>query len=137
MKDCSISCGTDLFSPSRPRSESFPYVLRERLVHPYPPVLVYRKTLNLYRKFKFIGNFKVIQYFVTVVEPNCQWLEFHVKIHSIAGKTYVFSAQTVGKGSLFSKALAEISTVTHRTSCLRNTLFKVLYESHLEAELSR
>ena len=26
-----------------------------------------RKTLNLYRKFKFTGNFKVTQYFVTII----------------------------------------------------------------------
>ena len=30
-------------------------------------VLVCRKTLNLYRKFQFIGNFKVTRCFVTIV----------------------------------------------------------------------
>ena len=56
------------------------------LVDPYPPVVVYRKTLNLYRKFQFIENFKVIQYFVTIVGLHFKWLEFLVKIHSLAGK---------------------------------------------------
>ena len=66
-----------------------------------PSGVVYRKTLNLYRKFKFIGNFKVTQYFVTIIGLNFQWLEFHVKIHNLVGKQCVFSAQKAGKGHFF------------------------------------
>ena len=38
------------------------------LVDSYRPGVVYWKTVNLYRKLQFIGNFKVIQYFVTIVD---------------------------------------------------------------------
>ena len=59
------------FSPSLPTIGSF-HVLPEWLVGPYPPGLAYPETLILYRKFKFIGNFKVIQYYVTIVGPHCR-----------------------------------------------------------------
>jgi len=49
---------------------------------------------------------------VTVVGPYFQWLEFHIKIHGMAGKQCVSSAQNAGKRSLFSETLAGISTVT-------------------------
>ena len=62
--------------------------------------MVYRKTLNLYRTFKFVGNFKVTQYYKTVVGPHFQRLEFHIKIHGMARKN-VFSAQKAGERSLF------------------------------------
>ena len=60
------------------RIGSFPFVLPGWLVDPYPPGVVYRKTLYLYRKFQFIGNFKVIQYFVAIVGLHFQWLENNV-----------------------------------------------------------
>ena len=47
-KDCSISHGTGLFSPSRSRIGSLPYVLPGWLVDAYPPGVVYWKTLSLY-----------------------------------------------------------------------------------------
>ena len=47
------------------------------LADPYPPGVVYRKTLNLCSNSQFIGNFKVAQYFVTMVGQHFQWLEFH------------------------------------------------------------
>ena len=77
--------------------------------------MVYLKILNLYRKFTFVGNFKVIQYFVAVVGPHFQWLAFHIKIHGMAGKQCVFSAQKAGKRSLFSETLAGISTLAQWT----------------------
>ena len=58
-------------------------------------------TLNLDRKFKFIGNFDVIQYFVTIVRKHFQWLEFHVNIPGMAGKQCAFSTQKARKRSLF------------------------------------
>ena len=72
--------------------------------------MVHRKMLNLYRKFQFIGNFEVTQYFVTIVGTHFQWLEFYIKIHSMAGKQCIVSAQEAGERSLFPKALAGIST---------------------------
>ena len=53
----------------------------------------YRKILNLHKEFQFIGNFMVVQYFVTIVKPHFQRLEFHIKIHGMTGKQCVFSAQ--------------------------------------------
>ena len=50
---------------------------------------------------QFIGNFKVTQYFVTIVRPHFQCLEFHIKAHGTAGKQCSFSAQKAGKRSLF------------------------------------
>ena len=59
------------------------------------------KILNLYRKFQYTGNFKVIQYLGTIVGSHCQWLEFHIKVHGMAGKQCIYSAQKNGKRSLF------------------------------------
>ena len=73
------------------------------LVDHYPRMVVYRKTFNLYRKFQFIGNFKAIQYFVAIVGQNFQWLEFHIKIHGMAGKQCTLSAQRLEKGRFFLK----------------------------------
>ena len=69
-----------------------PHVLPGRLVDPCPPGMAYWKTLNLYRKFQFIGSFKATQYFVTAVGQHFQWLEFHIKIHGMAGNQCAFSA---------------------------------------------
>ena len=85
-KDCSISRETGLFSPSQTRIGSVPYVLPGWLGDPCLPGVVYRKTLNLDKKFQFIGNFKATQCFVTIVEMHFQWLEFHIRIHGVAGK---------------------------------------------------
>ena len=77
----------------------------------------YRKILNLTKEFQFIGNFKVIQYFVKIVELHLHWLEFHIKIHGMAGKQCAVSAQKAGKRSLSSETLAGISTLTRWTPC--------------------
>ena len=69
------------------------------LVDLYPLGVVYQKAWTLYRTFQFIGNFKVTKCFVKIVGPRCQWLEFHIKIHDMAGKQCVF-AQMAGKRSL-------------------------------------
>ena len=45
--------------------------------------VVYWKKLKLYMKLQFIGNFKVTQYFVTIIGSHFQWLEFHIKIHMV------------------------------------------------------
>ena len=76
-------------------------VLLVGLVDPYPPGVVYRKILDLYRKFQFIGNFKVTQYVVTIVRPHFQWLEFHIKIHGMAGKQCFFCPKTWEKVVFF------------------------------------
>ena len=76
------------------------------LVDPYPLGVVYCKTWYLYRKVQFIGNVTITQYFVAVVGQHCQWLEFHIKIHGVAGKQCVFSVQKAGNRSLFSETLA-------------------------------
>ena len=87
-------------------------VLPVWLVDPRPPGMLFRKTLNVYRKFQFIGNLNVTQYFVTIVRSHFQLLKFHIKTHGVAGKQYVFSAQKVRKRSFFSEALAGISILT-------------------------
>jgi len=44
---------------------------------------------------------------VTIVGQHFQWLEFHIEIHGLAGKQCAFSAQKVGKRSLFSEIWLE------------------------------
>jgi len=78
--------------------------------------MVYWKTLNLYRKFQFIGNFKATQYFVTIVGPHFQWLEFHITSHGMTGKQCAFSAQMAGKKLLSLRLLAGISTLAQWTA---------------------
>ena len=68
--------------------------------------MVYWKTLDLYRKFQLLEIFEDTQYFVTVVGQHFQWLEFHFKLHGMAGKQWAFSAQKAGNRSLFSETLA-------------------------------
>ena len=69
-----------------------PYVLPGWLVVLFPPGVVYLKICNLCRKFQFIGNINATQYYVTIVRPHFQWLEFYSNVHGMAGKRYVFSA---------------------------------------------
>ena len=66
-------------------------------------------------KFQFIGNFMVNKYFVGIVGPHFQWLEFHIKMHGMARKRCVFSVQKAGKRSFFSETLAGLSTLNHWT----------------------
>ena len=54
---------------------------------------------------------------MTIVGQYLQWLEFHIKLHGMAGKQFAFSLQKAGKGSLFSETLAGISTLTQWTPC--------------------
>ena len=78
-----------LFHQVDPGSEVLPGAVGRSL----PSKVVYRKTLSLYRKFQFIGNVNVTHYFVTIIGLHFQWLEFHIKIHGMAGKQCAFSAQ--------------------------------------------
>ena len=66
------------------------------LVDPCHPGVVYHTTLNLYRKFQFIRNFNVTRYFMTIVGKHFQWLEFPIKIKSMAGKRKRYSPTTFG-----------------------------------------
>ena len=43
------------------------------------------------------------QYFLIIIGLQFQWLEFHIKIHGMAGKQCAFSDQNAGKRSLFLK----------------------------------
>ena len=70
------------------------------LVDLYPLKVDYWKTLNLHRKFQFIGNYKIVQYFVTIVRLHLQCLEFHIKIHGMAGKQCAFFCPKGWKRSL-------------------------------------
>ena len=72
--------GQAFFTPSQPRIVSFPYLLPGSLVDPVLPGVVFQKILSLCRKFQFIGNFKVTQYFVTIEGPHFQWLKYHIKL---------------------------------------------------------
>ena len=89
--------------PVVPEFENF-IVLPGWLVGLYVSGVVYRKTLNLYRKFQLIGNFKV----------NLRSRNVYSKIHAMAGKQ-CFSAQGVEK-VIFSETLAGISSLAQWTS---------------------
>ena len=106
-----------LFYEADPGLQVFPIFHQWWLVVPFLSEMVYWKTLNLYRKFQFSGNFKATQYFMTIVGPHFQWLEFHVKIHGMTGKQCAFSTQMAGKRPLFLRLLAGISTLAQRTPC--------------------
>ena len=58
------------------------------------------------------------QYFLIIIGLQFQWLEFHIKIHGMAGKQCDFSDQKAGKRSLFSETWAGISTSTQWTPCM-------------------
>ena len=90
-----------------PELEVLPMFCQGWLVDPCTPGVVYWKTLKLYRKFQFIGKFNVTQCFLTIVGQRFQWLEFHIKIHSMAGKQRTISAQKTGKRPLFLKLWLE------------------------------
>ena len=55
-----------------PGLEVFPMFSQGWLVDSYPPGVVFRKTLNLYREFQLIRNFNVTQYFMTIVGQHFQ-----------------------------------------------------------------
>ena len=78
--------------------------------------MVYWKTLNFYRTFQFIGNFKATQYFVTIVGLHFQWLNFHINIHGMTRRQCAFSAQVAGKGPFSLRRLAGISTLAQWTA---------------------
>ena len=99
-KGFSISCGTGLFSPSRPRIGNFPYVLRGMVGRFLPSGMVYWKTLNLRRKFQFIGNFKTTQCFDNS-RTTFSIAGISYKNLGMAGKQCAFSAQKAGKGHFF------------------------------------
>ena len=60
--------------------------------------------IQFYRKFQYIGNSKV----------NLR-LEFHIKIHVLAGARCASSTQRTGKGHFFSETLAGVSSLTQWT----------------------
>ena len=74
-------------------------VLPRWLEDSYPPGVVYRKTLNLYRKFQ--SKFKITQYFVTIVRLHFQWLDFYIKIHGMTGKQCACLPKRLEKVSFF------------------------------------
>ena len=59
--------GQAFFLQVDPGLEVFPMFCQGWLLDPYPPGVVYPKTLIFCRRFQFIGNFKVTQYFLTIV----------------------------------------------------------------------
>ena len=65
--------------------------------------------LNLYRIFQFIGNCEVIQYFVTIVKLNSQWLGFHIRIWIGKNSWSVFSlSKRLETGKFFEKRWLEL-----------------------------
>jgi len=56
--------------------EVFPMFCQGCLVDPCPPGVVYWYTLNLFRKFQFIGSCKGTENLVTIVGQHFHWLEF-------------------------------------------------------------
>ena len=54
---------------------------------------------------------------MTIFGLHFQWLEFHIKIHSMTGRQCAFSAQMVGKKLFFAESVAKISTVAQWTPC--------------------
>ena len=78
------------------------------------------------------------QYFLIIIGLQFQWLEFHIKIHGMAGKQCAFSDQKAGKRSLFSETWAGISTSTQWTPCLRMLLCsKVDYNAECRSLIFR
>ena len=59
--------GQAFFHQVDPGLEVFPKFCQGWLLDVYLPGVVYGKILHLYKKFQFIGSFKVIQYFLTIV----------------------------------------------------------------------
>ena len=102
--------GQTFFHHVEPGLEIFSISCQEWLVHPYPLSVVYWKTLNLYRKFQFIGNFKITLYLVTIVGQHFQLLKFHIKIRGMAGKqcSMSFFCPKSWKRSLLFETLAEM-----------------------------
>ena len=81
------------------------------LVDFFPLRVVYWETLNLYRKFQFVKDFKVTQHIMTIVRQHFQWLKFNIKIHGMAGIKSTFAARKVGERSHFSETLAGIYSI--------------------------
>ena len=67
------------FLSSRHKLKNFPNIWPGWLVDLYVPGVIYQKTMNLYRKFQFIGNFRSILR-----------MEIYIKIHVMAGRQFVF-----------------------------------------------
>jgi len=96
-------------------------VLPSWLVDPDPPGVVSWKTLNLYRKFHFIGNFKVTQWFVTIVGCICKGWNFISKFMVWLEILYFFCPKDWQR-SLFSQTVAEFPALTQWTPWFMNLL---------------
>ena len=57
--------------------------------------------MNLCRNSNLLEMFKVNKYFVTIVGPHFQWLEFGNKIYVMTGKQCIFLPKSPGKGNYF------------------------------------
>ena len=92
--------GQAFFHQVDPGLEVFPMLCRGWLVDPYRPWVVYRKALNLCRKFQFIGNFNVTQYLVIIVGQHFNgWNFISIKV--------LFLPKRLGKGHFFLKLWLE------------------------------
>ena len=92
------------FLSSRPKIQNFSYVVPGWLVDLYAPGMVFQKTLNLYRKFQFIGNFEVKFEDGNSYQDLCYgW------------KTMCFSSVRAGKCRFLSETLSRISSIAQWT----------------------
>jgi len=90
------------------------------LVEPCPLGMVYWKTLNLYRKFQFNGNFRVTQYFDNSHTAfSMAGISFQISWY---GWKTIFSYPKDWKKVTFSETLAGISTLTQWTPWVRLAL---------------
>ena len=65
-KNVQYHVGQAFFLQVDPGFEVFSMFCQGWFVDPSPPGVVYRKTLIFCRKFQFIGNLKVTQFFLTI-----------------------------------------------------------------------
>ena len=56
---------------------------------------------------------------MTIIRLHFQWLEFHLKIHGMAGKQCAFSVQKAGKRPLVLKLRLEFQLLTQWMPCIR------------------
>ena len=65
---------------------------------------------------------------MAIVGPQFHWLGLHIKLHGMAGKQCVFSAQRLEKIT-FSETFAGISTLNSWTTCSYNNVIRDTIES--------
>ena len=71
------------------------------LVDPYPSGMVFPEDMEFISEIPIYRKFIDSQYFVTTVGPRFLWQEFHIKIHGVAIKQFVFLPKRMETGQFF------------------------------------